>query len=113
LVGSCALIYLNDLCITITILFYRCCFAGRFKPFQLGKHCKCFGYMRPRYPFGMAITQTRTRLGGFITLTDEDGERNFIPVSNISCIEATRKLIYSDEVWEELKRNEDMDNRKN
>jgi hypothetical protein len=50
---------------------------------------------------------------GFITLTDEDGERNFIPVTNISCIEATRKLIYSDEVWEELKRNEDMDNRKN
>ncbi|MBC7627892.1 MAG: hypothetical protein H7254_11465, partial [Ferruginibacter sp.] len=40
-------------------------------------------------------------ISGFISLPDEDGEQNYIPVTNIDCLETARVFIYSDEAWEE------------
>ncbi len=51
--------------------------------------------------------------GGFITLPDEDGEQNYIPVCNILCIEVARRLIYPDEVWNEMEQQRDLDSNVN
>lgn len=40
--------------------------------------------------------------GGFISLPDEDGEQNYIPVANIEYMEVDRCQIYPDQVWEEM-----------
>jgi hypothetical protein len=53
------------------------------------------------------------RKTGFITINDEDGEQNYIPVVNVECLETKRELIYSDEEWESLKQSKDLDNHKN
>lgn len=42
--------------------------------------------------------------GGFITLSDEDGEQNYIPVVNIDCMEVDRAFIYPDNIWKEMKK---------
>ncbi len=36
--------------------------------------------------------------GGFISLPGEDGEKNYIPVTDIDCLELGRAFIYPDEV---------------
>ena len=51
--------------------------------------------------------------GGFISLTDEDGEQNYIPVINIDCLEVDRRFIYPDEVWDELENMRDIENNTN
>lgn len=51
--------------------------------------------------------------GGFISLPDEDGEQNYIPVTNIDCLETARVFIYSDEAWEEMERRREIENNKN
>lgn len=40
--------------------------------------------------------------GGFISLPDEDGEENYIPVVNIDCLEVARAVIYPDDIWEDM-----------
>jgi len=45
--------------------------------------------------------------GGFISMPDEDGEQNYIPVINIEYIEVDRCQIYPDQVWEEMQKIED------
>jgi hypothetical protein len=39
---------------------------------------------------------------GYLTLRDEDGEDNFIPVQNISVIEAHRGFVIPDDMWNEM-----------
>ena len=51
--------------------------------------------------------------GGFISLPDEVGEQNHIPVTNIDCLETARVFIYSDEAWEEMERRRKIENNKN
>ena len=51
--------------------------------------------------------------GGFISLPDEDGEQNYIPVTNIDCLELGRAFIYPDEIWEEMENMRKMENNKN
>lgn len=51
--------------------------------------------------------------GGFISLPDEDGEQNYIPVINIDCLEVDRAFIYPDDMWEEMERIRDVENNKN
>lgn len=45
--------------------------------------------------------------GGFISMPDEDGEQNYIPVANIEYFEVDRCQIYPDQVWEEMNKPED------
>ncbi len=51
--------------------------------------------------------------GGFISLPDEDGEQNYIPVKNIDCLEVDRVFIYPDDMWEEMERIRDIENNLN
>ena len=51
--------------------------------------------------------------GGFISLPDEDGEQNYIPVTNIDCLEVGRAFIYPDEMWEEMENMRKMEDNKN
>jgi hypothetical protein len=51
--------------------------------------------------------------GGFISLPDEDGEQNYIPVTNIDCIELRRAFIYPDQIWEEMEEMRKMEDNKN
>lgn len=51
--------------------------------------------------------------GGFISLSDEDGEQNYIPVRNIDCLEVSRAFIYTDDMWEDMERMRDAENNKN
>ncbi|MEO6000799.1 MAG: hypothetical protein ABIN89_28380 [Chitinophagaceae bacterium] len=48
--------------------------------------------------------------GGFLTVKDEDGEQNYIPMINIECIEVERVYIFPDDMWEEM---QNMRNRRN
>lgn len=50
---------------------------------------------------------------GFITLPDEDGEQNYIPVCNIDCLELKRAFIYPDDMWRDMEKQRDLDNRQN
>lgn len=52
-------------------------------------------------------------ISGFISLPDEDGEQNYIPVTNIDCLETARVFIYFDEAWEEMERRREIENNKN
>lgn len=47
--------------------------------------------------------------GGFISVRDEEGEQNYIPITNIECIEVKRSYIYSDDEWEELQNISDIE----
>ena len=40
--------------------------------------------------------------GGFLTVKDEDGEQNYIPMINIECIEVERVYIFPDDMGEEM-----------
>lgn len=40
---------------------------------------------------------------GFISLSDEDSEQNFIPVINIDYIELDRKFIFPDNLWNKMR----------
>ena len=51
--------------------------------------------------------------GGFISLPDEDGEQNYIPVTNIDCLEVDRAFIYPDYMWEEMENMRKIENNKN
>ncbi|MBA2562130.1 MAG: hypothetical protein H0V14_04315 [Chitinophagaceae bacterium] len=51
--------------------------------------------------------------GGFISLPDEDGEQNYIPVKNIDCLEVDRAFIYPDDIWEEMERIRYIENNQN
>lgn len=51
--------------------------------------------------------------GGFISLPDEDGEQNYIPVTNIDCLEVDRAFIYPDDMWEEMENMRKIENNKN
>ena len=51
--------------------------------------------------------------GGFISLPDEDGEQNYIPVTNIDCLELDRAFIYPDETWEDLENMRRLEDNKN
>jgi hypothetical protein len=50
---------------------------------------------------------------GFIPIIDENGETNYIPVCNIECIELKREFVYPDEIWAELQKTRDLDDRQN
>lgn len=39
---------------------------------------------------------------GFITLPDNDGEQNYIPVRNIVCLELDRRLVITNEDWHQI-----------
>ncbi|MEO6733047.1 MAG: hypothetical protein ABIN01_17620 [Ferruginibacter sp.] len=51
--------------------------------------------------------------GGFISLPDEDGEQNYIPVTNIDCLEMARAFVYPDDTWEEMENMRRMEDNKN
>ena len=51
--------------------------------------------------------------GGFISLPDEDGEQNYIPVINIDCLEVARAFIYPDDMWEEMENMRKIEDNKN
>ena len=51
--------------------------------------------------------------GGFISLPDEDGEQNYIPVTNIDCLELARAFIYPDDMWEEMENMRRLEDNKN
>ncbi len=51
--------------------------------------------------------------GGFISLPDEDGEQNYIPVTNIECLEVARALIYPDDMWEQMENLRKIEDNKN
>jgi len=45
---------------------------------------------------------------GFLTVPDEDGEQNYIPISNIECMEVSRVFIYADDIWHRIKDSEEI-----
>ncbi len=50
---------------------------------------------------------------GFLCFIDEDGEKNYLPLINIVCIDVKRDLIYNDEMWNEIQKEKELGNRKN
>ncbi|MCX6249827.1 MAG: hypothetical protein NTX61_03650 [Bacteroidetes bacterium] len=60
-----------------------------------------------------AFSNKPFRKTGFISINDEDGEQNYIPVVNITCMEFKRELIFSDEIWKSMEHSKDIDKRKN
>lgn len=53
-----------------------------------------------------SFTNTHFLEGGFLKVQDEDAEYNYIPITNIECIEAKRAFIYPDDMWQEMQENE-------
>jgi hypothetical protein len=51
--------------------------------------------------------------GGFISLRNEDGEQNYIPIFNIEYLEADRAFIYPDDVWSDMGNQRGIENRQN
>jgi hypothetical protein len=77
----------------------------------------CYSDLSPESDFlildDCILSNKPFRKTGFITVNDEDGEQNYIPVVNVECLETKRELIYSDEEWESMKQSKDLDNHKN
>jgi hypothetical protein len=40
----------------------------------------------------------------FLSFADADGENNYIPVENVVCLDVTRRLVFDNEVWDEMER---------
>ena len=51
--------------------------------------------------------------GGFISLPDQDGEQNYIPVTNVDCLEVARAFIYPDDIWEAMENIRKIEDNKN
>ena len=60
-----------------------------------------------------SFSQVHFLKGGFISLPDEDGEQNYIPVINIDCLEVARAFIYPDHMWEEMENMRKTEDNKN
>lgn len=60
-----------------------------------------------------SFSQDHFLKGGFISLPDEDGEQNYIPVTNIDCLEVARAFIYPDDMWEEMENMRKTEDNKN
>lgn len=50
---------------------------------------------------------------GLISLEDDDGEWNYFPMRNISCIDVRRELIYPDGIWNDMQLEKQGKSREN
>lgn len=75
-----------------------------------------YSFLSPDFYLGInedSFSNDHFLKGGFISLPDEDGEQNYIPVTNIDCLEVTRAFVYPDEIWEDMENMRRMEDNKN